>query len=419
MFDPEYAITVYFNDADALTAAEIDQLSEWIKASDENAARFVQASLIHRAIYDYLVGADANKNVMLDMAEAAVGGNGSADSAVMLDMSQLAECEKTAPTVEFLKEEIAEEAGPVVVRPAREKKPVSKFQIFTLIASAAAVILFALFIGFVPEPLPSVEVATLTDQMNVEWGDPAVDLETGCRLLTNDFPLNLKKGFVSIAYDQGVEVVVEGPALFEIERSGIFLEYGRLYSQVSETGLGFTVNTSTSQFVDMGTEFGVKADIDGSSELQVTKGKVQLFAGAKGESRVAQMVTENQAVRYNARRDLVREIPIRSDAFIRKISSAFNQIWTGPSPYEQAVMKTEPMYYWRFDWDRDGFLRNETDSSLNDECKLFGSLGYGNGPALGVDKNVALRLTGREQDYAILRDCTEDADDADGFSIVI
>ena len=183
MFDPEYSISLYFSDDATLTQADIDQLSDWIAQSDENAAKFVQASLMHRAIYDYLVGADANKNIMLDLEESAIaGGDGSADSGVMQDMSQLAECEKTAPMVETPREEITEEAGPVVVRPARVKKAASKFQIFTLVTCAAAMIFFALFIKFAPEPLPSVEVATLIDQMNVQWGDPAVDLENGQRL---------------------------------------------------------------------------------------------------------------------------------------------------------------------------------------------------------------------------------------------
>ncbi len=342
----------------------------------------------------------------------------SEDSEMAQDMLEILEWEETSPAVEVPKEEIAEETDPVI-HPARKKRPVSKFQIFTLVTGAAAMIFFALFIKFAPVPLPSIEVATLVDQMNVQWGDSAVDLENGERLLSNDYPLNLEKGLVSIAYDQGVDVVVEGPALFEIERSGVFLEYGRLYSQVSETGTGFTVNTSTSQFVDMGTEFGVKAEIDGSSELHVTKGKVQLFAGAKGKSKISRMVTENKAVQYNAKSGLVKDIRVKKNAFVRKINSAFNQVWMGPSPYERAVLKTGPSYYWRFDGDQQGLLRDELNPRSNDEYKLFGSLSYSDGPDLGAGKNVALRLTGSEDDYAILREVTDETDNADGFSIAM
>jgi len=122
---------------------------------------------------------------------------------------------------------------------------------------------------------------------------------------------------------------VEGPAVFDMERSGVFLEYGRLYSVVSETGTGFTVETPTSQFVDLGTEFGVQADINGSSELHVTKGRVQFFAGSKSKSRTSRMITENLAVRFNALSGLIKDVPIRKTAFVRKIDSASHSVWKG------------------------------------------------------------------------------------------
>jgi hypothetical protein len=169
-----------------------------------------------------------------------------------------------------------EETAPVIGIP---EEKMTKFQKITF-AACAAMLLFLVYLRYAP-PMPySMEVATLVDQMDVQWGVSGVRFEDGRRLSANDHTFDLKKGFLSIAYDQGVEVVVEGPAMFTIERSGVFLDYGRIYSRVSETGTGFTVNTPTSRFVDMGTEFGVQANIDGSCELHVTRGRVQLFAGA-------------------------------------------------------------------------------------------------------------------------------------------
>jgi len=242
-------------------------------------------------------------------------------------LTALAEYEKTAPVVEIPKEEIEEESEPVI-RPLK-KKPLSKLQIAAIVTSAAAMLLFALFIKFVPEPLPSVEVATLVDQMNVQWSESSLEPEVGSRLWTNEGSLELEKGIVSIKYDKSAKIIVEGPALFKIERSGVYLEHGYVYSNVSETSLGFTVETPTSRFVDMGTEFGVLAEVDGSSEVHVTKGKVQLFAGLKGKSRTSRIVTEDMAVRFSAASGLVKNIPIRRTAFVRKIDSASNSVWKG------------------------------------------------------------------------------------------
>jgi hypothetical protein len=330
----------------------------------------------------------------------------------------MAEYEKTVPAVEDLREKPSREMVPKVVYPPSSKRKVTKLQILTLVTSAAAVLFIVLFAKLTPKPLPSVEVATLVDQMNVQRADPKADYENGSRLWSNAYPIDIKKGYLSILYDQGVRLVVEGPALFEIERAGIRLEYGRLFAEVSESGLGFTVNTPTSQFIDMGTEFGVKANIDGSSQLYVTRGAVQLFAGSIGESKNARMVTENRAVEYTEGQ--VREIQFTQNAFVREFNSVQKRTWRGSSAYEQAVRTTRPLYYWRFDGDRDGLLRNEMDSGFKDDYKLFGSLGYGEGPDMGNGTNVSLRLTGRAEDYAILRDCTDEADNnADGFTIAL
>ena len=225
----------------------------------------------------------------------------------------LAEDAKTAPTIKLPPKKTLEQTGTVVIRPSRDKKSVSKLSIFTLICSAAALLFLVLFLKFSPGSAPRIEVATLSDQINAQWTDLGIKPKTGERLWTNDGLLDLKKGIVKIKYDSGVDVLIEGPAIFELERSGIYLEYGRLYSQVSESGHGFKVETPSSQFIDMGTEFGIQADLYKSSELHVIKGKVQLFAGARGGSRAGRMVTENNAVRYNSSSDKITEVPIQKE----------------------------------------------------------------------------------------------------------
>ena len=136
MFDYEYIISLYFNGDEALTEADVDHLSEWIEQSQENAAIFLQESFMHRAIHDALVSAEINRNVLLDLQE----GTGSDYEAVMdsnvslegvsIDevlsdekekstaanvseisrslmgaFLELAECERTAPSIEIPKEE--------------------------------------------------------------------------------------------------------------------------------------------------------------------------------------------------------------------------------------------------------------------------------------------------------------------------
>ena len=248
---------------------------------------------------------------------------------------ELAQHEKKAQPIQIPDQPLQRERIQKVVYPPREKRHLSKSGIFSIAACAAAV-LFFVYLRFAPQQPSSVQVATVVDQINVQWLQTDVKFNNGTRLWTNKNPLNLNKGIVKIHYDEGVDVMIEGPAVFEIERSGIYMEYGRLYSRVSDTGLGFMVRTPTSQFFDLGTEFGIQADINGSSELHVIKGKVQVFAGTEGKSRVSQIVTENGAVKYNANLNQVKNISIEKHAFVRQIDSQSNFIWRGQTAYNLA-----------------------------------------------------------------------------------
>lgn len=247
----------------------------------------------------------------------------------MKTWEQFVEYEKTAPVIDIPEEKPQRELIQKVVGPSREKRKISKFQIATFILSAAAILLVILFVRIVPTKPYSMDVATLVDQMDVQWGQSGLALDTGSRMWTNQGQLNLKKGIVKFLYDDGVSIIIEGPALFEIEQARILLEYGRIYSRISKTGLGFTVKTPTSLFVDMGTEFGVQADVNGSSELHVIKGQVQLFAGSGKAGKSGKMVTQDHAVRYDAYNDQIKDAPVKNNAFIRAIDSKNRVVWRG------------------------------------------------------------------------------------------
>jgi hypothetical protein len=240
---------------------------------------------------------------------------------------RMADYEKTAPGIALPKEPPKRE---LIQRVVREKNtyPVSKLSVFTAIFSAAALLFLVLLVKLSPLP-DRVEVATLIEQLDVKWAESGVKFKNGDRLQTHQMPLCLDKGIVTMRYDHGVEVVIESPAKFTIERSGIYLEYGRLFSRVSKAGLGFLVETPTARCVDMGTEFGVQAEINGSAELHVIKGQVQLFAGTHSKAKSSRMLTENQAIRYDVNSGQTKPISPRTDTFVRAINSKTKTIWRG------------------------------------------------------------------------------------------
>ncbi|MGE4285484.1 MAG: NPCBM/NEW2 domain-containing protein [Phycisphaerae bacterium] len=251
-------------------------------------------------------------------------------------LKELAEMEQNAPRIDHTDEQTPQQHIRNTVRPKLGRRKVSRFEKIIFTANIAALLFIMLFVKFYPAESKSIEVATVIDQIDARWAQSDKVIANGFRLSTNSEPLKLEKGIITFRYDEGVDVVIEAPALFKIDQSRVILDYGRLFSAVSNAGLGFTVKTPTSQFVDLGTEFGVQADINGSSELHVIKGKVQLFAGAQGNTRSSVLVTENNAVRYDAESKQTKDIPVKKKTFVRGINSDSGSVWRGEAVIDLA-----------------------------------------------------------------------------------
>jgi hypothetical protein len=312
--------------------------------------------------------------------------------------------ETEAKTIEMPKEKPQRELIQKVVYTPYEKRKVSKFQIATFVMSTAAILFFVLFLKFAPQNY-SIEVATLVDQMGVKWANSTVDLQSGDRLLTNHQSIGLAKGIVKIQYDDGVEVIIEGPAVFEIEQSGIFLDYGRTYCRVSSLGLGFTVETPSSKFFDMGTEFGVQADINGSAELHVTQGKVQLFAGSEKQDKLSQMVTTDTAVSYNATVHEIKSVPVEKHRFVSQIDSKTKMISRGyANRYEAAVAEIRPAAWYRFEKGPAALGYDEISNTVT-SCEFSEPVTLADGQAMdSVQGNQSLYLSGNAGSGVFLSD---------------
>lgn len=352
MFDPENIITLYFTCDDTLTQADVDQLSEWIEQSHENALKFIQASFMHRAIYDSLVGVDIKKNILLDLNEATnsgyevvmdsnvslegvdvtkldekketvAGSQGSLNSKFMQILQEIANSEANAPTV-HIEKPVEEPADPPVIKPARPERKMSKFSVFTLMLSSAAVLLFVAMVFFMPiHPM----VATLTDSIDAEWVDMKDIPVNGDPLSQGE--MTLAKGFAEITFKDGAVVIIEAPAIIELESpKSMFLASGRISAVVSEYATGFTVNALGASIVDLGTEFGVSVEDNGSCSLSMFKGLANLIVGQKGQKRKTQRVNANEAKSVDLA-GVVVDIKLDEKRFVRQIDSARGLIWRG------------------------------------------------------------------------------------------
>ena len=196
--------------------------------------------------------------------------------------NQLAREEQTAPELEIPLEQSQDELIQKVVYPPKEKRKLSKFSIFMLL-NAAAIVLFFIFLRLTP-PKGGIEVATLTDGINANWANVAEPMEKGTRLTTGNEPLLLREGYIELLFDNRTQVTVEGPAEFRVLTDDrLCLNYGKAYMKVPKEAIGFSVYTQNAKIIDMGTEFGVLAEVGGNTQLHVLKGKTMLMTRGAGK----------------------------------------------------------------------------------------------------------------------------------------
>lgn len=205
---------------------------------------------------------------------------------------------------------------------------VSKFSIYSLLLSSAALIFLIVYAYFVSIN-GGIEVATLTDSLQARWADTKKPLPAGTRLTTGKEWFLLREGYVKLLFDNQTRVVVESPAEFRIAAENqIDLRYGKVYSAVPNEAIGFSVATPNARVIDIGTEFGVLAEVDGNTQLYVLKGKTMLLAGSNSH-KVKLEVSEGTAKKIFGRQGEISDIECRPDCFARDIHSKTQWIWRG------------------------------------------------------------------------------------------
>src|SRR5581483_376747 len=94
-------------------------------------------------------------------------------------------------------------------------------------------------------------VATLSQAVDAEWGPATEAYRTGARVLSGDF--SLRKGLVRLAYEGGVELIVQGPADLRLESgSAATLLTGKIVFRADDASAPFTLSTPSSILVDIG-----------------------------------------------------------------------------------------------------------------------------------------------------------------------
>ena len=111
--------------------------------------------------------------------------------------------------------------------------------------------------------------------------------------------LSVDRGVVRLDFANGARLAVEGPAKIEVvDEMRVLLLSGIITATIPESAIGFVVDTDTARVVDLGTAFGISARDDGTTDVCVFEGEVEVSSPENGQRReVAHLLKEGEAVR--------------------------------------------------------------------------------------------------------------------------
>ena len=121
-------------------------------------------------------------------------------------------------------------------------------------------------------------VATLVLAENCVWKKPLYSLDEGQRLTA--LTLELESGLAVLRFDGGAEVVMtENTSLALKSAESAELRHGNVVVRADDGAEGFELATPASSLIDLGTEFAVRVDGNGATEVHVLDGMVEYRNG--------------------------------------------------------------------------------------------------------------------------------------------
>ena len=135
--------------------------------------------------------------------------------------------------------------------------------------------------------------ALLVDKVDAEFAEERGPV--GVRFGPGEY--ELLGGIVHLRFAQGADMILAGPARFRVtDAQNVQLLVGKARVIAPSTAKGFTIATRAANYIDLGTEFGLRVDPDGASDLYVFDGQVNVADPRSGK--VLSEVFEGKSSRY-------------------------------------------------------------------------------------------------------------------------
>jgi hypothetical protein len=172
--------------------------------------------------------------------------------------------------------------------------------------------------------------------------------------------LRLSAGRVTMTTFSGVTLSLQGPADLDLTTAEkVFCRRGKLRARVSPGGEGFIALAPGAAVADLGTEFAMNVAADGKVDLMVFEGMAEVSVlNRQGHTLRSELLEGVKAVSVDPEAGRINAVPPVPESFApapELVAPAFQ-----PAPsYPDAVRRSRPWGYWRFEALVDGAARNE------------------------------------------------------------
>ncbi|OXU15414.1 FecR domain-containing protein [Sedimentisphaera salicampi] len=312
----EKLITLYLINSSELSVQQLEELSNWIEESRENAVYFAKAAYLHRNIHDCLCSSAIAKGLE-DTAGFACENNNT-EKAGQSELDKIARSEEKQPPLPK-KSQNSRQINFKKPEPHKTERRYSKGLLAFAVSGVAAILFLVIYANFIP-----VQAGKLTQTHNVHFSDDTKIGENN--EIYADRYVRIFEGIAEFEFISGTRAVVEGPAEVRLTgKNSAFLSYGKFFAQVPERASGFKVQTQNCDVVDIGTEFGVETGIDGQTTVQMIKGSAQVSS-----SQIQQSISGTAARSLDKKGEISSTDPDTSK-FARKINIGSLGVWRGQS----------------------------------------------------------------------------------------
>lgn len=157
---------------------------------------------------------------------------------------------------------------------------------------------------------------TQTSQVHFVAGTPSLQVRSEFK---EKKKYALTEGELQLTFFNGAQVILKGPAVFEVQGpTSLLVNYGECSVYAPEGAEGFEVKTPVSHVIDLGTRFSINVNESGQTDVQIIEGEAEVHPVNSLHSPKQQTIslTKGMAKRYtHDQKNIAQDIPYRHNSY--------------------------------------------------------------------------------------------------------